>query len=709
MALILGTKIGEHDGCFALVRDGEPLFIYEEERFNRIKHGISCAARGLAEGLADAGITLEQIDWVANYADAALVEGRRGRYREFHGDDVATAEARYARVAFEMPRYRQLLQAHGVPDEKIIDVRHHLAHCAGVFYPSPFDDAAILSIDGGGEADTAMLAHGHGETIDVLESNWHPHSLGHFYLAATRWLGWDYGEEGKTMALASFGTPRHSQRILDEVLEVDDQGFFRFRLPLTADQAFEHLFGPRRDGGELGADHKDVAASVQDLTNRIMIALARTLRERTGSRHLLVTGGVGLNSVANGAIMREGLFDQVLAYPQANDTGTALGGALWIEYNRLGRKRRDGHVMRHAYWGRAIDEENVPAVAERYGLVPRRSDSVAAEAARHIADGSIVGWIQGRAEIGPRALGNRSILGDPRNAAIKDDINVKIKHRETWRPFAPSVLAEEAGTYFDTEQMLPFMIVVADVKPEWRERLQAIMHVDGTARVQTVEKEQNPRYHALISAFRDLTGIGMVLNTSYNDRGEPLVQTVDQAVRDFLRTDMDVLVIGDWIFESKDGATRDLAPFHPAWENVKVLDPQRRPLIIAPFGTEGHETFLDACAERGHRGSLLALVDNPACRMIAAEHAAFDGLLLPEQLDADSVARHDALVVLTPWAGHEFVFNAEVAGSDLFSLSRSLHETTGLPLYWVDRLGGVTDMAPILRFDNLARPARAAA
>lgn len=392
MALILGTKIAEHDGCFALVRDGEPLFVHEEERFNRIKHGLSCAAAGLWEGLSDFGVDLDALDLVTNYIDETLVGGRHKLYRDFYaGGDRAEADRRYDRVAWQMPLYRRLLIGLGVPEHKIVDVRHHLAHCAGVFYPSPFHEAAILSIDGGGEAETVVLAHGADERIDVLESLPHPHSLGHFYLAATRWLGWDYGEEGKTMALAAYGQPRFYKLLCDQVIDIEPRGNFRFKLPLSADAAIAEALGPGRGAGEITQRHKDVAASAQRITSEIMIRLAGTLRRETGSRNLVVTGGVGLNSVANGEIMNSGLYDHLLAYPQANDTGTALGGALWAEYNLVGRKRRKWWVMEHAYLGREIDAENAPAVAQRYGLEFRRVRNPAETAARLIADGKIVG------------------------------------------------------------------------------------------------------------------------------------------------------------------------------------------------------------------------------------------------------------------------------------------------------------------------------
>lgn len=698
MALVLGTKAGEHDGCFALVRDGVPLFIYEEERFNRIKHGLSCAAHGLREGLADFGVSIDDIDYVTNYVQPELSAKREDLYREFYAEgDPTTGQRRFAQVSWELPLYRQLLIGNGIPAEKIVDVRHHIAHCAGVFYPSPFAEAAILSVDGGGEADTIMLAHGHDEQIDILESNWHPHSLGHFYLAATRWLGWDYGEEGKTMALASYGEPEYYDLLCSEFVEVADDGLPRYRKPMGAEEALFALLGPGRSGGEYSQRHKNVAASVQRLTNEIMLRLARTLKRRTGARHLLITGGVGLNSVANGEIMKAGIFDEVMAYPQANDTGTALGGALWLEHSKLGRRRQ--WVMRHAYLGREIDLDGVEAAAQRYGLSWHKCPDAPAEAAKQLAAGKIVGWIQDRAEVGPRALGNRSILGDPRRPEIKDEINIKVKHRETWRPFAPSVLAEDCATYFDTTQPLPYMIVVADVRAEWRDKLDAICHVDGTARVQTVEAEQNPRFHALISSFKALTGIGMVLNTSFNDRGEPLVQTAEQAIEDFLRTDMDVLFVGDYMFEHKPAGVRP-EEFHAARENVRQLDAAERILLLSAHSLDEHAALLRALGEQGKSATLVVFNDATREHLEQsnwfAQFPALRQTLSHTALDETLLAAHQAVVFLTPWVGCNFVFDRDVLEGSLMDMTRTLSRSTALPVFWADRFGGIADMtAPI--------------
>ena len=697
MAVILGTKVGEHDGCFTLVKDGEPLFIYEEERFNRIKHGISCAAHGLHEGLADFGVSIDDIDYVTNYLQPGLVAKRQQLYRDFYAaGDPEVGERRFAQVAWELPLYRQLLIGYGLPEEKIVDVRHHIGHCAGVFYPSPYQEAAILSVDGGGEADTMMLAHGRGETIDIVESNWHPHSLGHFYLAATRWLGWDFGEEGKTMALASYGEPVFRDLLCSEFLDISDEGLLRYRMPFGAEEALFKLLGPGRTGGEYTQQHKDVAASVQHITNEVMLRLAATLKERTGADNLLITGGVGLNSVANGTIMKAGIYDEVMAYPQANDTGTAIGGALWLEYNQLGRSRRNHWVMHHAYLGREIDLDAVETVADRYGLSWYKSDNAPADAAQLIAEGKIVGWVQGRAEVGPRALGNRSILGDPRRPEIKDEINLKVKHRETWRPFAPSVLAEDCATYFDATQPLPYMIVVADVRAEWRDQLDAICHVDGTARVQTVEEAQNPRFHALISAFKAITGIGMVLNTSFNDRGEPLVQTAEQAIEDFLRTDMDALFIGDYVFEHKPAAEKPV-PFHPAKENMRFLDPAEHILVLAAQTLDGHEPLFDAMASLGKTCSLVSFDDAHFEMLMTSgwsqQFPAVTAVLSHQSIDEALILGHDAVLFPTRWAGCDFVFDREVLSSDLFNMARTIAYQFRLPVFWADNSGGITNMA----------------
>lgn len=706
MAWILGTKPAEHDSCFVLLNDSEPVFIHEQERFNRVKHGRSCDLNVLFESLAEYGVRPDQLDYVANYIDAGYAPEARARMAGFLADTrPELGRAVGERAAASLGVYRRLLLEAGFPAARIIDVRHHLCHCAGVYYPSPFAESAILSIDGGGEAETMVLAHGRDAAIDILQSNPMPHSLGHFYEEATRWLGWEFGEEGKTMALAAYGTPRHHAMLRERIVEIGADGSFKFRRPLLASEIFVELFGPKRTRAEaLTAAHKDVAASVQKVCEEAMLAAARRLKELTGSRHLLITGGVALNSVANGKILKAGLFDQVQAYPQANDTGTALGAALWVHYNIAGARRRRHWVMNHAYLGRPADLDNVEAVAAGYGLAFRRVDDPAEAAAELLEQGKIVGWIQGRAEVGPRALGNRSILGSPLIPEMKDRINARIKNRELWRPFAPSVTAEAAATYFDADQPLPYMIITVDLRPEWRDRLAAVCHVDGTARVQTVDRDANPRYHALLSAFGRRTGVPMLLNTSFNDRGEPVAQTARDAIELFLRTQMDALVIGDCLFEAKP-ADVAVPPFHPANRTVERLGAAERVLFLALAPIADHLPFLRAAARRGVR--LRVLASDPASLRAGLAGIVADGDILPLTALAESeIVAADAIVFGVDAQSSDYVFAPTELHRIVTPMTGHMLQRRAAPVFWLDFRCDLTDMRAVWRLVGSGRDAR---
>ncbi|MCC3769581.1 carbamoyltransferase C-terminal domain-containing protein, partial [Streptomyces sp. UNOC14_S4] len=558
--IILGTKPVQHDACFALIRDGEPLFVYEQERFNRVKHGMSSHLSVLFEALDEHSIAPRQIDLVTNCIDPARLDARKRQARTFLAGAAADAMERH--LEWRIPTWHKTLLAAGFPADRVVNIPHHVCHCAGVYYAGPYEDAAVLSVDGSGETETSMLAHGTGDDLRVLRTTPLPQSLGLFYQGATMWLGWGFGEEGKTMALAAYGDPERRRSALDAFLHVDATGDYAF-LPARrrgthtytstelAATFFTRAFGPpRRPDEPLTPLHQDVAAAVQAVCEEIMLNSARHLRETTGSANLLVTGGVALNSAANGRLLRSGLFERIDVYPQANDSGTALGGALYAHHRLTGPgPRRRWHIT-HAYHGRAIDTGNLPRVAARHGQHGVRVDDWDT-VARLLAAGKTLGWVQGRSEIGPRALGNRSILGSPVAPDIKRRINDGIKHRENWRPFAPSVLREDLAEYFEADQDLPYMTVVAPIREEWRDKLASVGHVDGTARVQTVTEEQNPRFHALLTAFKRRTGLGVLLNTSFNDRGEPLVQTCEQAFRLYLTSTMDALCIDDRLFADK--------------------------------------------------------------------------------------------------------------------------------------------------------------
>jgi len=689
--IILGTKPAQHDACFAIVRDGQPLFIYEQERFNRIKHGMSSDLSVLFDALAEYSIRPQDIDLVTNCIDPTLLGERKKQARTYLKGPAVAAMDEY--LEWRIPMWRRVLVAAGFPEDRIIDVRHHICHCAGVY----------LSIDGGGETETAMMAHGAQDRIEILRTTSIPQSVGLFYQACTFWLGWGFGEEGKTMALAAYGDPNRYRERLADFLEIDDDGDFRF-IPLEdsgqcafsseelKEYVFTRFFGPSRTGDEsLTGLHKDVAAAVQSLCERVVMNSATYLRDRTRSRNLLLTGGVGLNSVSNGMIMKARLFDRVVAYPQANDTGTALGGALYA-YHSYGPapKRRSWH-MTHAYFGKMIDTENAARVAAEYGVRGVRETAVHETAAELLAAGQILGWVQGRSEVGPRALGNRSILGNPLVSGIKDLINAGIKHRESWRPFAPSVRREDLTEYFEADQDLPYMTVVAPIRDVWRDRLASVGHVDGTARVQTVTEESNPLFYALLTAFKQRTGLGVLLNTSFNDRGEPLVQTCAQAMRLFQASAMDALFLGDWVFTEKS-AVRP-RPFAAYYQNFAKL-PRSRLLLLRsegqmPSGMLAH--LLEVCPDL----TIEATVGEGAAAIFpeAERHRALKHAEAPTAIELGT--QYDGVLCYIGRPGDRFIFDKAVYHSKLADESRALLEA-GIPVYWIDSAGDVTEARNIL-------------
>ncbi|MET7608640.1 carbamoyltransferase family protein [Streptomyces avermitilis] len=690
--IILGTKPVQHDACFALLKDGEPLFVYEQERFNRVKHGMSSDLSTLFEALREHSIEPDQIDLVTNCIDPGRLDDRKAQVRGFL--DGPAADELDAYLDWRLPTWHQSLIAAGFPAEKVVSIRHHVCHAAGVYYASPFDDAAILSVDGSGETETAMLAHGSGRDIHVLRTTPHPQSLGHLFQAATFWLGWGFGEEGKTMALAGYGDPDRFRKQLEQFVLVDADGSFAFA-PVegrsdnryTSEElktdVFAGCFGaPRREREPLTQLHRDVAAAVQAVCEDIMLKSARHLKDRTGSRHLLVTGGVALNSVSNGLILRSGLFDKVVVYPQANDAGTALGGALYAHHRLSGAERPRNWRMEHPYWGKPIDAENVVRAAASFGQRATRVPDIVGAAAGLLAEGRTLGWIQGRSEVGPRSLGNRSILGNPLAEGIKQRINDGIKHRENWRPFAPSVLREDLSTYFEADQDLPYMTVVAPLREEWRERFASVGHVDGTARVQTVTERSNPRFYALLKAFKERTGVGVLLNTSFNDRGEPLVQTSEQAVRLYVTSEMDALCVDDWLFTDKQPAPR-ARPFAPYLDTFAKLPPNRLLLL------EGNPPLPRAM--RAHLETL-----HPGLTVADAAQSNVEDLR----------AEYDAVVRYVDRTADRFVFDRDLYHSELADAARRIMREAGIPVYWIDARGDVVPARDVLylRHTDIACP-----
>jgi carbamoyltransferase len=586
---ILGLSAYHADASAAAVVDGRFVAGVEEERFRRIKHWAGFpeqAARfcleemngGDLRGVTALAVARQPRAYLARKALLALTHPRSlrralGRARNLR--QVASLEERIA-------------TAFGCAAPRLHAVEHHLAHVASAFFCSPFEEAMCLTVDGFGDFVSTMMAVGRGNAIEVLDRVHFPHSLGLFYTAVTQFLGFPgFGDEYKVMGLAAYGEPRFAE-ILGKMVPAQPDGTFAldlryFRhlsegvdmtwedgspeLGLVYTPAFAGLLGPPRlPGEELAQHHKDLAASLQKVYEDRFFALVRALQRRTGLKRLALAGGCAMNSLANGRLFDRTDVEEVYIQSAAGDAGTSLGAALYVHHAVLGAPR-DGFVMEHSYWGPAYGEEAIrqaiaaalPGSEVRDGLwegirmeTIRDEARLADETAAAIAEGAVVGWYQGRSEWGPRALGNRSILADPRRADMKDILNLKIKRRESFRPFAPSILEERTGEWFTIDYPDPFMIKVYPIQPEKRPLIPAVTHADGTGRLQTVSRRTNPRYWQLIRAFEERTGVPMVVNTSFNEN-EPIVNTPAEALDCFLRTRMDRLVLGDVVL-SRSGS-----------------------------------------------------------------------------------------------------------------------------------------------------------
>ncbi len=574
MAAILGLNAYHGDAAAALVIDGELVAAAEEERFNRVKHCAGFPALAARWCLEDAGIGPGELTHVAIGRDPRANAGAKIRRLLRHPPSSSYVRSRLSnatRVGSRDVR-ASLANALGAPSSSLSaqfhSVEHHQAHIASAFFVSPFDSAAVLSVDGFGDFTSTMLAIGHGNRFEVLDRVLFPHSLGIFYTAITQWLGFPhYGDEGKVMGLAPYGDPEQFLPQMRELVRTDG-GLFQLDLAyfthhtkgveMTWDngsptigrifsERLESLLGPARaPGTELSDAQTNVAAALQARLEEVYLHVVGGLAERTGSQALCLAGGVALNAVANGRIRRETPFDDLYVQPAAGDSGTAVGAAYHVWNQQLGRPR--GFVMTSAYTGPQYDDAACGTALSAAGLSGEHldDDTLYSAVAERIAAGDVVGWFQGRMEFGPRALGNRSIVADPRRHDMKDILNARIKQREPFRPFAPSILAESTADWFDQSYTSPFMVLVYDVLPEKRDSVPAITHIDGTGRLQTVEEGSNERYYRLISEFARLTGVPIVLNTSFNEN-EPIVMTPEQAIETFSKTHIDVLVLGNYI------------------------------------------------------------------------------------------------------------------------------------------------------------------
>lgn len=608
---ILGISGLYHDSAAALTIGDEVVAAVQEERFSRKKHDASFPIQAIEYCLAESGLTMAQIDAVVFY-DKPLLKFERlletyyafspkGLVSFFSSIPVWLKEKMFLKKLI----HDELGQLEGYDKKKatLLFPEHHLSHAASAFYPSPYEEAAILTLDGVGEWATSSICHGKGSDIEVLKEMRFPHSLGLLYSAFTYFLGFKVNSgEYKLMGLAPYADregarvkqyleliEKHIAEVLEDGSVWLNQKYFNYAtgLRMIREAKWKEVFGfARRDPEqELEQRHCDLAMAIQLFTEKAVIGMAKTAQELTGAKNLCLAGGVALNCVANGKLQNTGLFENVYIQPAAGDAGGALGAALAGYYIHFGNERKplqnamDG--MKGSYLGPSFSNEEVSRMAGKYGAVYQQLDNfedLCQVVAQKLSEGAAVGWIQGRMEFGPRALGARSILGDARNADMQKKLNLKIKYRESFRPFAPSVLAEDAHEYFDLDAPSPYMLQVHPVakarqaeRPEGymeadmrtklyykRSDIPAVTHIDYSARIQTVHKETNPRYWQLLHAFKVLTGYSLVVNTSFNVRGEPIVCTPEEAYRCFMRTEMEYLVVENCLFQKKE---------QPEWDN----------------------------------------------------------------------------------------------------------------------------------------------
>ena len=555
---ILGISCFYHDAAACLLRDGRIIAAAEEERFSRRKHDSGFPEQAIRYCLEAGEIVPEELDYVIFYEKPLLKFERiatsyAASFPSSRGVFVRAMQTWLSDKLWIRSQIRKQLGYSG----SILFGEHHLSHAASAFFPSPFEEAAVVTADGVGEWSTTTLGVGRGLDLELTHELHYPHSLGLLYSAFTAYLGFEVNEgEYKVMGMAAYGQTRYVDQVKQLIHLAEDGSFhldmryFAYHRSLRSiTRAFVDLLGPpRRAEAELDQRYADLAASIQTVTEDAMVGLARRARELTGARNLCMAGGVALNVLGNSRVLRDAGFDNLWVQPAAGDSGGCVGAATYLYHSVLGEGRRE--VMHTAYLGPEFSDAEIQAFLRAHD-VPFQAlerEQIAPVVGRLLAEGNVIGWFQGRMEFGPRALGARSILANPTEESMRDKVNAKIKHREQFRPFAPSVLREAASTYFTfdgRDRESPFMLLVAEVKPDKRHLVPAITHADGTARVQTVRREQQPLYYDLIEAFGKLTGVPVLLNTSFNVRGEPIVCTPAEAFNSFSHTDMDYLVLGN--------------------------------------------------------------------------------------------------------------------------------------------------------------------
>jgi carbamoyltransferase len=591
---ILGISAFYHDSAAALIDDGRIVAAAQEERFTRRKHDAAFPHNAIAYCLAEGGMTTDELDHVVFYDKPFL------KFERLLETYIALAPRGFRSFKMSIPLWlreklfqKSLLRSEiaKLPGDfdptRLLFCEHHLSHAASAFYPSPFEDAAVLTMDGVGEWATTSAATGHGNKLEIFQEIYFPHSLGLLYSAATYYTGFKVNSgEYKVMGLAPYGQPKYAKLILDNLIDLKPDGSFRLDMSyfdyctgLTmTNERFAELFGePVRSPDQLLTPfHMDVAASIQSVLEEAVLRLTRSLAKQTGSRNLCLAGGVALNCVANGKILRDGNFDNIWIQPAAGDAGGALGAALAAFHLFKNQPRKvDGRdAMSGAYLGpgfsQAEIERRLKAAGARTTVLGE--EEMIETTARALAGEQAVGWFQGRMEFGPRALGARSILGDPRSPAMQRNLNLKVKYRESFRPFAPAVLREDVSEWFELDSDSPYMLLVADVRDGKRRQMTAdeealfgidklnisrseipaVTHVDYSARIQTVHSETNPLFHKLLSRFKALTGCPVLVNTSFNVRGEPIVCTPEDAFRCFMGNELDLLVVGNCVMRKTE-------------------------------------------------------------------------------------------------------------------------------------------------------------
>lgn len=593
---ILGLSAYYHDSAACLVIDGEIVAAAQEERFTRKKHDAAFPVHAIRYCLQEARIGAVDLDYVVFYDKPFL------KFERLFETYLAFAPGGFKSFATSLPVWLKdkLFQKTVITDafkdtfgkdidwtSKLLFSEHHLSHASSAFFPSPFEEAAVLTMDGVGEWTTTSLAIGSGNTLSVHKEIHFPHSLGLLYSAFTYYTGFKVNSgEYKVMGLAPYGEPKYAQLIKDHLIDIKEDGsfhmdmsYFNYCTDLTmTNDKFADLFGgpARQSEGTLTQREMDLAASVQAVTEEVVIKLAKGIRKSTGQKNLCLAGGVALNCVANGKLLRENVFDNLWVQPASGDAGGAIGAALGAYHLMLNQPRtvKAGDAMKGSYLGPVYAQHDIEQRLKAAGAVFTvvNEDDMIAETAQAMADGKAVGWHQGRMEFGPRALGGRSIIADPRSPSVQKQLNLKVKYRESFRPFAPSVLREHVSEWFDLDGDSPYMLLVADVHKNKqilmsedqqklfgidklnvpRSEIPAVTHVDYSARIQTVHEATNPKYHHLISKFYELTGCPVIVNTSFNVRGEPIVNTPEDAFHCLMGTEMEFLAVGNCILRKED-------------------------------------------------------------------------------------------------------------------------------------------------------------